>query len=92
MRPGVTASPENEENWYFPGVDLTELEKRLIVATVVKIGVLIMMNTHVYTWNGESYLQSAGCPIWLRITFAVARVVMNEWDARWLNMCKNNNN
>ena len=23
VRPGVTASPENEENWYFPEVELT---------------------------------------------------------------------
>jgi hypothetical protein len=72
-------------------VELTDYEKRLVVATVVKIGVLVMMNTHVYTWNGQPYLQKAGGPIGLRSTCAVARVVMNEWDARWLEMCKINN-
>ena len=91
VRPGVTASPDNEEHWYFPEVELTESEKRLIVATVVKIGVLVMMNTHVYTWNGESYLQRAGGPIGLCSTRAVARVVMNEWDARWIDLCGRNN-
>jgi hypothetical protein len=80
VRPGVTASPENEEHWVFPRVEPTEYEKRLIVATVVKIGVLVMMNTHIYSWNGEIYLQKAGGLIGLRSTCAVARVVMNEWD------------
>ena len=66
VRPGVTADPDNEEHWYFPEVELTELEKRMIVATVVKIGVLVMMYTHIYTWDGETYLQRAGGPIGLR--------------------------
>ena len=91
VRPGVTASPENEEHWYFPPRELTGLEKRMVVAMVVKVGVLVMMNTHVYSWNGESFLQKAGGPIGLRSTCAVARVVMNEWDARWMEVCKKNN-
>ena len=49
-------------------MELTEYEKRLLVATVVKIGVLVMMNTHIYSWNGEIYLQKAGGPIGLRST------------------------
>ena len=28
--PGVTASPDNEEHWFFPAVELTEYENRLI--------------------------------------------------------------
>ena len=35
-----------EEHWGFPKGELTEYKKRLIVAVVVKIGVLVMMNTH----------------------------------------------
>ena len=91
VRPGITASPDNEEHWYFPNVELTELEKRMVVATVVKVGVLVMMNTHMYTWNGNTFLQKAGGPIGLRSTCAVARVVMNEWDSRWLELCSKNN-
>ena len=56
VRPGVTASPENEKHWFFPKVELTDLEKRMVVAMVVKVGVLVMMNTHVYAWNGETFL------------------------------------
>ena len=66
VRPGVTSSPENEEHWCFPGAELTDHEKRMIVATVVKIMVLVMMNTHIYTWNGETFLQRAVGPIGLR--------------------------
>ena len=59
-------------------MELTEYKKRLIVATVVKISVLV--NTHVYTWNGETYLQKAGGPIMLRSTCAVTRVVNDHWS------------
>ena len=58
---------------------------------VVKVGVLIMMNTHVYSWDGKAFLQKAGGPIGLRSTCAVARIVMNEWDSRWRAMCRDNN-
>ena len=63
----------------------------MVVATIVKIGVLVMMNTHVYSWDGDSYLQKAGGPIGLRSTCAIARVAMNEWNARRQRMCANNN-
>ena len=79
-RPGVTASPENEENWSFPEVELTKQEKRTIIATVVQIGVLTMMNTHVYEFNAEIFLQRVGGPIGLRSTCAEARVTMSHWD------------
>ena len=59
VHPGVTSSPENEEHWCFPGAELTDHEKRMIVATVVKIRVLLMMNTHINTWDGETFLQTA---------------------------------
>ena len=62
-----------------------------MVATIVQIGVLVMMNTHLYNFNGYTFLQCEGGPIGLRATCAVARVVMNEWDARWMNLMKVNN-
>ena len=69
---------------------MTALEKRMLVATVVKIGVLCMMNTHVYSFAGDIYLQRSGGPIGLRSTCAVARVVMNAWDAKWMEVVKEN--
>ena len=44
-----------------------------------------------YSFNGETFLQRAGGPIGLRSTCAVARVVMNEWDARWMELVRSNN-
>ena len=47
----------------------------MIVATVVQIGVLAMMNTHVYSFDGEMYLQTE----------------QSTWDARWKNLLNQNN-
>ena len=91
VRPGCTADPEKEENWIFPAATPTELDERMIVATVVQIGVLAQMNTHVYTFDGEMFLQKAGGPIGLRSTCAVARITMSTWDARWQRMMAENN-
>ena len=43
--PGDTASPRCEENWIFPNVELTELEKRMILATVIKMNTPCMSST-----------------------------------------------
>jgi hypothetical protein len=51
----------------------------------------MFMNTHMHTWNGNTYLQKAGGPIVLRSTCAVSRVVMNKWDTRWLELCNRSN-
>ena len=67
------------------------LEKRQIVATVIQIGVLTMMGTHVYSFDGNLFLQKAGGPIGLRSTCAVARITMSEWDARWVELMSYNN-
>ena len=63
----------------------------MIVATIVQIGVLTMFNTHVYSFNVELFFQKAGGPLCLRSTCAVARVTMNEWDARWQEILRLNN-
>ena len=90
-RPGVTASVDKDDHRVFPEVELTTLEKRIIIATMMQIGVLVMFNTHVYSFNGEMFLQKAGGPIGLRSICAVARITMNEWDARWMEVMKKNN-
>ena len=91
VRPGVTADVNCEEHWIFPEVGITSLEERMIIATVVKIGVLVMMNTHCYSFNGDMFLQKAGGPIGLRSTCAVARITMSKWDAKWMEKMSMNN-
>ena len=58
---------------------------------MVQIGVLTVMNTHVYEFNGKLYLQQVGGPIGLRATCAIARIVMNHWDKAWKGKMEENN-
>ena len=91
VKPGVTSKPENDENWRFPIKEPTDLQKKTIFATMVMIGVLEMMNSHLYQFNNKIYLQQAGGPIGLRATCAVARIVMNFWDKKWKEKMEDNN-
>jgi hypothetical protein len=77
---GVAASPECEENWIFPVSDLTELEERMIMATVIKIDAIVRTNSHLYEFNLDSFLQRAGGPIGLPSKCAATQVMMNMWD------------
>ena len=91
MRPGVSANPKKIENWIFPEDGMSEYEERLIVATATQIGVLVSMNTHQYSFNGQTYLQQSGGPIGLRATCAISRVVMNTWDGKLMEVLAENN-
>ena len=96
-RPGVTgAGPMgsemgDQEQWKFPRVTLSKREKRLMVATVMRIAVLTLFRTHTYTFGGRYYLQKAGGPIGLRSTCAIARLVMLWWDEELLQVMVKNN-
>ena len=58
---------------------------------MTRIGVIVMMNTHLFRWNGKIFLQRKGGPIGLRSTCAVARVTMLFWDEKLTNMLGKNN-
>ena len=88
VRPGCTG-PEamgpdanGEEMWKCPAVQLTKVEKRMILAEVVAIGVRTIFKTHLYTFGGRVFHQKVGGPIGLRGTGAIARVVMAMTDRR----------
>ena len=89
-RPGVTG-PVDGEKWFHRDLELTEWEQKLVVASVVQVAVIIMMNSHIYSFNGKYYQQASGGPIGLRATCACARVVMNTWDKAWSNLMRRNN-
>ena len=61
-RPGVTgagpAGPEvgDQEQWEFPNVQLTEREKRMIIAKTMHTSVLTLFKTHCYTFGGKQYI------------------------------------
>ena len=89
-RPGITGDgPMNgergdTEQWVFPKITLTKLEKKLLIATVVQLGVLTMFHTHLYQFGGVFYKQCQGGPIGLRGTCCIARLTMNDWDRKWV--------
>ena len=60
-RPWVTGKMKNAENsWNIPEVEWTDLEKRLMMAEMTRMGVIVMMNSHIFRWDGKLYLQRHG--------------------------------
>ena len=90
-RSWVTGKMKNAENsWNIPEVEWTDLEKRLMMAEMTRMGVIVMMNSHIFRWDGKLYLQRHGGPIGLRATCAVARVTMLFWDEKLACVLKRN--
>ena len=91
-RPWVTGVRKDADKmWRSKEVEWTRLEKRVAVAEMVRIGVICMMNTHTFLWDGKWFLQKEGGPIGLRGTCAVARIVMLWWDGQLLDILNKNN-
>ena len=69
-RPGITGEdplgPEvgSQEQWKFPFLQngLTELEKKMVVATVMQKNVLALFKTHTYSFSNKYFLQLKGGP------------------------------
>ena len=57
-----------------------ELEKKQVLAKVMKTAVLAIFKTHTYSFAARFYLQTKGGPIGLRSTCCVARLIMMWWD------------
>ena len=73
-RPGLKgAGPQgglrgDQEQWEFPMVRLRKCEKRLLVATVVRLVTRAMFKHHYYEFGGGKSQQKEGGPIGLRGT------------------------
>ena len=95
-KPGITgkgplgAERGDTEQWHFPKVKLTERQKRLIIAEVIKIIAEVMFKNHLYTFGGQVFKQKQGGHIGLRGTCAIARLTMCHWDRKWKNMIEEN--
>ena len=69
--------------WQDTRRSLTNSEKKTIVGRVVETAVIVAMATHLYSFGGETYIQSSGGLIGMRSTASLAAVVMKKWDMRW---------
>ena len=81
-RPGVTgdgpSGPKvcDQEQWM----------NWMSVSTVMRIAVLVLFRSHVYTFAGRFFLQKKGGPIGLRSTCAIAHLLMLWLDLKiWIN-------
>ena len=72
-----------DKQWIFPNVKLTEVEKRMILAEVMRLVVEVLFKTHCYSFKGSVFRQNDGGPIGLRATCAIARVVMVRHSQKW---------
>ena len=94
-RPGLKgAGPQgglrgDQEQWEFPMVRLRKCEKRLLVATVVRLVTRAMFKHHYYEFGGGKSQQKEGGPIGLRGTCTVARLIMQCFDGKWGNLVRN---
>ena len=73
---------EHEERFLHPNIELTKDEEINMFATALEIAVKFMFKHHVYSFGGKTYCQTDSGPIGLRITMAVARLVMGEWGEK----------
>ena len=58
---------------------------------LLEIGVLVVMGTHCYEFNGKFYVQKRGGPIGLAVTAWIASIVMQCFDNLWVKLLKMNN-
>ena len=90
--PGITGKEplgkhsNDEIRWVFPERDLTEKEKKDLLAVALEIGVRTSFENHLYQFGGTVYHQTSGGPIGLRVTMAAARIVMGEWGEIYTNI------
>ena len=86
---------QEEKNWdtslILPPTRITnEEERRLILSLCVQQGLLTALDTHMYTRNKEIKKQVEGLAIGLDLSRAVGRLVMLEWDQKFLKLARDN--
>ena len=80
----------SEKQWEYapePG----RLGTRLLMAAAIRIGVLAVFEMHVYAFGGHEFKQSDGGPIGLRFTGVLARIRVNHWANKVINILESNN-
>ena len=87
--PEITASGIKSEKakrfepWLPPTAIPNEREQRLMLTEALKIGMLVVMNNHTYTFDGKVYRQQSGGSIGLELTGNIAQVFMIWWDSEF---------
>ena len=70
-------------NWQLDIDSVTYLEKKKMIAQMIKIGNLVTMESTCYSFGGEIYRQTTGAGIGLRSSACLAKVTMGLCDVKW---------
>ena len=81
---GTKMEDDPESQWVFPEKELSEEEKKEIVARCIEIGVCLIFENFCYKFGGRVFKQQGGGPMGAKVTMAVARLVMQTWSKRYL--------
>ena len=69
---------ELESLWGLSPESYSEKMKKRILAKVIEVAILTVLENHYYTFAGKLYKQGKGCPIGLRLSGIVCRIVMDR--------------
>ena len=91
MEKGITVDEEVTTSiWTKVPEEVTEIEKKKLVALAIKLGVIEIMGNHMYEFGGKTFVQTDGGSIGLRMTGSVARIVMDRWASKMQAKLENN--
>ena len=71
------------QQWIFEKENLTETEERLVIAAVIEVALKIIFKNFSYKFAGKFYHQQDGGPIGVRLTGALAQLVMEDWGSQF---------
>ena len=91
-RADQNGSNPDQSKFIPPSRDPTSEECRLMLSLALETAVLAVINNHMYQYNNTVRKQREGGPIGLRISGALARIVMIEWARRFKSIVTQANN
>ena len=71
------------DNWWIELDNIGEKEKRTMLALMMKISILVLMDSTCYMFGGEIFKQVCGAGIGLRASACAAKIVMGKMDILW---------
>ena len=70
--------------WEMPPRKPVQAEKQRMFAVAVCIGIKVVMENHIYKFDGELRKQQEGVPIGVELTGALVDLFMLYWDRKFL--------
>ena len=75
---------KDPKSWRDTNREIFKTDEKKIFAAVMDVMINVAMATHVYSFGGKVFLQADGGPIGLKLTAALAALIMKLWDIAWL--------